>query len=347
MEETSSFKTKITKKLKSPEYKKIRNRIFSVLRIVISSGLLYFLIRNQIDDFSLAIQITKTANLVFLIISFSIYFFSIWIIAVRWKTLLKTQNISYSTNYLFSSVLIGFFFNNFLPTTIGGDVYRALDTSKAKNSSLAKSTSVIIMERSTGIISAVTYLIAALFLGFTQIRAEPIVLPIIIIFMFSMFFIFILLFPEKLKLDTFFKKIKFLHKFKDKLKTAYDTFRSFKKYKAALIKAIFLSFVLQFFLILNYYFCSLALGIDLNLLSFIFIVPMVATIAMIPITVGGIGLRENSLVFLMVSLGASNYKSTIVSLLLFLMLLIPGIIGGVIYAIRPYIRKRLENNSKV
>jgi glycosyltransferase 2 family protein len=100
------------------------------------------------------------------------------------------------------------------------------------------------------------------------------------------------------------------------------------------------SLALQFGVILHYWLAARSLGINLSLTSFFFIVPVVTIIAMLPITIGGTGLRENVLVFFMVALGAQSEKSAMTSLLLFAMLLILGIIGGVIYAVRPFILRQ-------
>lgn len=329
------------KKIKIP--KKVKSWIFSVIRIVIALGLLVFLIKTQLKDFSRALQIIQSGSIPFLTLSFLMHFFGILITTIRWNILLRTQKIICSNNFLLSSVLIGFFFNNFLPTSIGGDIYRIYDTSKAQNSSIPKSTSVIIVERSTGVLSASIYLVVSLFLGFTHVQANSVITPIIVLLLISILLIILMLFPEKFKLNVLFNKIKFLHRFRDKLKQMYDTFISFKKYKTSMSIALFLSFALQFCVILNYYLCARAFDVDLPLISFLFIVPLVATISMIPISMGGIGIRENSLVFLMVALGVPNQKSAIVSLVLFIMLLVPGLAGGIIYAIRPYIGKKCIN----
>ena len=103
-------------------------------------------------------------------------------------------------------------------------------------------------------------------------------------------------------------------------------------------------------IILNYYLAARALDIDLGLIAFIFIVPVVATIAMLPISIGGIGLRENSLVFIMVAMGVINEKAAIFSLLIFAMFLILGLLGGITYIVRPFFERRMEasedNNIK-
>ena len=126
----------------------------------------------------------------------------------------------------------------------------------------------------------------------------------------------------------------------------YHTFLSFKKYKLALTEALLCSIALHFGVICNYYLTAKSLGINLSLTSFIFIVPVVATIAMLPIAIGGTGLRENALVFFMVALGAQNEKAAMTSLVIFVMLLVLGIIGGLIYAVRPFVLKQSQPSQK-
>lgn len=326
-------------------YKKNKNKIFSFLRIIISVSLIAFLIKTQFKDIQSVLKILKMVNIPWLILSASTHIFGIWITAVRWKTLLQTQKINLNTRFLTSTVLIGFFFNNFLPSTIGGDVFRTYDVAKKTNTSMGTSASVIIVERFSGVISAVTYAVIALFLGFTAIGGQSVIIPIVIFFVICLIVGFFILNPSILRLERLVKKIKFLKKAKQKLSNVYNTFLSFKKYKMALTKTLIYSFLLQFAVILNYYLAAKALGINLGLTAFIFIVPVVATIAMIPISIGGIGLRENSLVYIMAALGANNEKAAICSLILFLMLIFIGIIGGIIYSIRPYLSNYLSKKE--
>ena len=106
------------------------------------------------------------------------------------------------------------------------------------------------------------------------------------------------------------------------------------------------SLALQFGVIFHYYLAARSLGINLSLTSFFFIVPVVTIIAMLPITIGGTGLRENALVFFMVALGAQNEKAAMTSLVIFAMILVLGIIGGTIYAVRPFILKQSQPSQK-
>jgi uncharacterized protein (TIRG00374 family) len=336
------------KKLKQ-FYTKYKKKIFTALRIIISAGLITYLIifKSGFKDFGNFIDILKTINVPLLVASASIHIFGVWISALRWQILLKTQKIRISQGYLSSSFLIGSFFNNLLPTSIGGDIYRTIDIANRAKISIGKSASVIVIDRFSGVISAATYAIIALLLGFRTIGKTSYVIPVIIFFAVCIILLFIILNPSILRLNRVIDRIKFLLKIREKLKEVYHTFQSFKKYKMALIEAILCSFALQFGVIGNYYLAARSLGINLSFASFIFIVPIVSTIAMLPISIGGTGLRENSLVFLLVALGASNDKSTVCSLLLFTMIIILGIIGAVIYMVRPFILKQPKQEVKV
>lgn len=326
-------------------YRKNKKAILLVARVVISVSLIVFLIKTQLKDFQSIIGILKSSDKVLLLLSLSTHVFGIWITAVRWKVLLSTQKVRLGTDTLTVTVLIGYFFNNFLPTSIGGDVFRTYDASKKANIPLSTSASVIIVERFSGVVSAVTYAVAALFLGFTAIGNQSVIIPIVIFFVITVILAFLIINPSVFRLDKISNKFKFMRKLRRKLSNVYKTLMSFKKYKLVLIKTLVFSFLLQFAVILNYYLAARALGIDLTLTAFIFIVPVVSTITMIPISIGGIGIRENSLVFIMVAMGIANEKAFLCSLLILFMLILIGMVGGVAYIVRPYFERRFKKTA--
>ena len=327
-------------------YQKNRKIILLILRICISFSLIAILIRTQLRDFGLALEILKSSHIGFLILSFLTHFVGIWITAERWRILLSAQKIRLSVGTLSFTVLTGFFFSNFLPTTIGGDVYRIYDSSKRAKIPVERAASVILVERFSGVVSAATYAIVALFLGFTTIGEQSVIIPIVIFFSISVIMGFLIINPSILKLDRLVNRIGFLNKIRERLRNVYHTLRSFKESKSKLILALVFSFAMQFMIVLNYYLAARALDIDLGLVAFIFIVPVVATIAMLPISIGGIGLRENSLVFIMVAMGIINEKAAIFSLLIFAMFLILGLLGGITYIIRPFFERKMDAASQ-
>ena len=319
--------------------------ILLTLRIAISVSLIAFLVKTQLKDFQSVIEILRSSNKILLLLSLSTHIFGVWITAFRWKTLLNTQKVRLGTSTLSVTVLIGLFFNNILPTSIGGDVFRTYDASKKAKIPLSTSASVIVVERLTGVVSAATYLIAALFLGFTAIGNQPVIIPIVIFFIISLIIAFLIINPSVLRLGKLFNRFSFLRRLREKLSNTYNTLSSFKKYKVVLVKVLIYSFLLQFSVILNYWLAARALGIDLSLTAFIFIVPVVAIIAMIPISIGGIGPRENSLVFIMVAMGITNEKAALCSLLILFMFILVGIVGGIVYIVRSYFIARSKKTA--
>src|SRR5688572_8970964 len=85
----------------------------------------------------------------------------------RWHRLLRAQHIEVERRRLTESIWVSMFFNNFLPSNIGGDVVRIADTAPAAGSKTLAMT-VILVDRVLGlaalvIIASSGALIAALF----------------------------------------------------------------------------------------------------------------------------------------------------------------------------------------
>ena len=326
-------------------YQRNKKTIFLILRIVISISLIVYLIKTQFKDFGLALDTLKLSYKGLLLLSFSTHIAGILITAKRWRILLRTQNIRLGIGNLLVTVLIGFFFSNFLPTTIGGDVFRTYDCAKKAKIPIEKSASVILVERFSGVVSAATYAIVALFLGFTAIGEQSVIIPIVIFFLISLMVGLFLINPSVFRLGRLVDKIGFLKRIREKLSNIYHTLRSFKKSKIVLAQALLYSFLLQFMVVLNYFLAARALGIELEFIAFIFIVPVVATIAMLPISIGGIGLRENSLVFILIAMGVINEKAALFSLIIFAMLILISALGGIVYVVRPFFERRNDRNG--
>ena len=89
---------------------------------------------------------------------------SVW----RWNRLLRAQHIEVESRRLTESIWVSMFFNNFLPSNIGGDVVRIADTAPAAGSKTLAMT-VILVDRALGlsalIVIAASGALAASLLG--------------------------------------------------------------------------------------------------------------------------------------------------------------------------------------
>ena len=196
-------------------YTKNKNTINIILRVTVSVSLVVYLFMTQFRDLSSIIEILKSSNKTLMALSLSTHIFGTWITAYRWKTLLNTQDVRLSIATLSAIVLIGSFFNNFLPTSIGGDVFRTYDVSKKAEIPLGTSASIILIERFAGVVSAAVFAVIALFLGFTTIGNQSIVIPIVIFFLICVIIAIIIVNPSIFGINKLFRKFGFLQKMRE------------------------------------------------------------------------------------------------------------------------------------
>ena len=140
-------------------------RILSVsLRICISAILLVLLFRfNKINTHDLVNDI-RSANKVFLIVGFLIYFATYLLGFLRWKMLLEAVDMRIPLRKLISSFSGGNFFSIFLPSTIGGDIVRSADL--AEHTRKTKEViATVFLDRLSGYIGLVFVILPAIVLG--------------------------------------------------------------------------------------------------------------------------------------------------------------------------------------
>lgn len=119
------------------------------LKIVISGGLLYLLLARV--DLALLWRTARGASPVWLGVALGWYLVMILLSAWRWDLLLRAQHVLLSFRTLTTSFLVATFFNNFLPSNIGGDVVRVTDTARAAGSKTL-ATTIVLLDRGIGLL---------------------------------------------------------------------------------------------------------------------------------------------------------------------------------------------------
>lgn len=89
---------------------------------------------------------------------FAIAFLNMWLSSVRWRLFLRADGVEVPVRKLFASHWIASFCNFFLPSNVGGDIYRIADIG-AKSGSAVRGTASVFMDRLSGFL-------AMSFLGF-------------------------------------------------------------------------------------------------------------------------------------------------------------------------------------
>ncbi len=127
----------------------MKNKIFSILQIVITVFFVYFTISNL--DLSKLFEVLNNINILYLIIAASIYFSSQIISSERLRYILNDNEFIISFKQNFTLYLIGLFYNFFIPGGIGGDAYKSFLMNKKFNWKLSKVVKLLLLDRLIGL----------------------------------------------------------------------------------------------------------------------------------------------------------------------------------------------------
>ncbi|MFM8532136.1 MAG: lysylphosphatidylglycerol synthase transmembrane domain-containing protein [Acidimicrobiia bacterium] len=123
-----------------------------LVRLGISAAALYFVLRSI--DLAAFWERVKGMNPAWMLLALAAFAFTQSISVWRWNRLLKAQHIDVEKQRLTESIWVSMFFNNFLPSNIGGDVVRIADTAPAAGSKTL-ATTVILVDRVIGLTALV------------------------------------------------------------------------------------------------------------------------------------------------------------------------------------------------
>lgn len=308
------------------------------LRFIVSFGLfaaLFWIMRKDIGAIG---SILKNCDKSFLAAALAINISSAVLMGLRLKLLLKGQKIVMGIKDTVYLTFIGFFFNNFLPTAIGGDFAKAYYTSKKTDNKLG-SYAAVLSDRLFGFIA--TMLIATIglvFIGRT-LNNNALYYSILAVFIASSVVTFLLL--NRKAGPQMFSGTGIVSKIKEKFYQLYGAINLYRDHPILLIRTMLLSIFMQVCAIVSIYLFVLSIGGNMSLLKLFLIIPLVWAISMIP-SINGLGVREGAFVyFLKADIGPE--RAFTISLLWLGVIIIYSIAGGILHLIYPVKVKISEN----
>lgn len=282
-----------------------------ILKILVSAALISFLFFKEGKE-SVFSQISsmdlRFAPIVILLLTLN-YLVS----SLRWKALLLDQKNKVSVAYLTSLYFIGSFFNNFMPTSIGGDVYKIYKLGKKLNDT-SRGFSSTFMERFTGV---AVLLFISVFGLFAYIGSYTYL--VLILFVIGAMVGFRLL-------GFFGKKFPVLSKY-------VDSIYSYKNDKKVIFWAIATSILVQVFSIFTQYFIFMSLGVTISLQSAFLFFPLITLASFFIPSLNGIGVQDALYKELFGMVGVASSTALGASILYHLSRLAVSLIGGVLYAL--------------
>jgi len=307
-------------------YKRV---LLIVFRFMIGFGLLYFLFWKM--DTSKIIEILKQTDLIFIVLASILFLSAIVVVSWRWKLLLSAHSIAIPFHKTVAYYLVGFFFNNFLPTVIGLDLIRAVYASNNYGKK-AECFASVISEKVIGLLAIL--LLGVLWLPFYIMKDRFILFIFLGLLLLTILFIigiFLFLKREILRKSAWLFKIKFLLKLKVKIKNLYGALYYYRRRKPAVFWALLLSFLFQIILITMVFFIGRALLIRIPYYYYLAFILVINIGSMIPVTPNGIGIRESLYVYLFSLAGVESSQSILISIIYFGIVMLISLSGGVIF----------------
>jgi len=255
---------------------------------------------------------------------------------LRWNLLLKGQGIKFYFTHLAVTYLTGRFFGMFLPGTLGLDGYRLFYVGK-QTSKWVESTAVIIIEKIIGFIALTFLVLVTLPLGCRLFHFKPLVLSIILVVLGCMVLsALILLFnPRLMRTLIGIIPLPGRSRIEGKLKKISHATTIYGGQRMLLVKATLLGVMVHLCTCLMYFGTAMSIrSPHIDIFDILFASPLMIYGTVLGPSIGGEGIRE--IVFALI-LGAKtgHAKAILFSHLGFWIGGVLGMIGGVIYLMRP------------
>lgn len=273
---------------------KLRKKLITALKIVISAVLIYFIFTKiELKD---VLQTLKKSDPIYLVLAILLFILSKVLAAFRLQLYFHQIGAKITQLANLKLYLLGMFYNLFLPGGIGGDAYKGYVVQKEYKPGTKKVVSVLLVDRLSGMLLLFVYACAlallssnTFFNGLNGLIALAIPLSVVVFWWVNKRF-FISGFP------VFWKSLGY----------------------SALVQLAQLVCVLC---ILK----SLSIGLDVVEYLFVFLVSSIVSV--IPLTIGGIGSREVTFLYGAEWLGLNASTSIGISFTFFLITALVSLMG--------------------
>jgi len=308
-----------------------KSKIFLAAKLVCTFTFLFLIFKNT--DWNAFAATLKTVDRKLVAGAFLLMLVCVPFSAYKWQQILKIHNQKFSLNLLTRWYFIAMFFNNFLPTGIGGDGYRiwkAIDKKCPKGLSIL----AVLSERLSGIIillglgyfaSIISWFVNGS--SFSRSIAFVGTAGILVAFITG-------LFGFSLRYRINFKE--FGRRIQSRLPEKLFTFLNHgsdygRQLKLSIWSLIVLSLLFHIISTMWMLLLIQSVGGSIEVWNLVLVAAVIAVITVIPISINGIGVVDASFIWLVGKYGVP-FEAALSYMLLFRFLLIPiSVCGAILY----------------
>ncbi|MDQ3672482.1 MAG: flippase-like domain-containing protein [Actinomycetota bacterium] len=276
------------------------------------------------------LDVLAETDLAWFAASVAIMVLTIPVLAARWSWLLRAQRIEEGLAWLTRAYFVAYAAGQILPTSLGGDAVRIVETARRHGGQTAVATGTVVLERGLG--GAATVLLGAiafvLSIGRFDVSAYLWLEGVFVFGTILLAFLFLarsarpLLrvtepWLERVRLDRV-------------LRAFYESVHHYRGRPRLLLGVFAVTFAVQTVRVLAIWAAAKAVGIDLEVLVYYVMGPLLFLVLLVPFTLNGIAVREAFFVSFLGSLGVGAEQAFAAGFLFFLVTLIMALPGAVI-----------------
>ena len=297
---------------------------FNVLKIVVSAGLLVYLFLTV--DLGKFWATLRGARWEYLVLAGVLMLLGTALRALRWQVLLEALAIHVPLRRLVELYFVGAFFNVLLPTGLGGDAVKMMELGRTTGK-MPEAIGTTLVDRAVGLWTLFGMALVALPFSYRLLPGDT---GLYVLFLSVAAVVGGWVVMATPLIPWLGSKVRL--PWQDKLARFYRSVSSLGY--PALGKACLVSLVFNSMLVLFNGLIATGLGVDLPWGVWLLFTPIISLSLALPISIGGLGVREQTVKILLGALGVSAAASLAVGLMIyFLTNIVVGLVGGVWYSL--------------
>ena len=297
------------------------------LKLVFSFGLLGWFFWQT--DLAQVLKALSAIPLYTFVLVTGIYFFALFINTLKWKLLLQ----NYAMGQLFSFTLIAVYYSLILPGQLAGEAIKAYKLGKG-NKDAEKIAASVIIDRITGFLGLIIVALIGLMWS-KAVLAEGsahwlfLYFAICVVCLCSFYF---QSFEHAIRRILLLVRDRFrrIEKFINQCLRLIDAWVQYLDAPVILLESMLLGVIFQLIAVFITITLADALGINVHFADWCWVFGVISLVVFLPITVGGIGLREGGFVILLGQLGVPGEKALALSLSIFGLQIIGALVGALL-----------------
>jgi len=303
----------------------MRKRLMSLAKVAISLGLLAWLLSSI--GLAATLDRLKAADPGWLALAVVMFALGVALRAYRWQGLLAALGAEVGLGRLCKLYLVGFFFSKLLPGGLGGDVIRGVEAAQ-DGAGGTKAAGTVIVDRLAGLLLLFALSLLALPFSVNLVGIE-LALWLGVIPLAGVVGGWLLFQERWARVAAGFWPRRWRFPWQEKLVGVHQAIVACRG--RPLGRALLVSLGVSFSVIGLNYTAALAMGIQVSPGYFFLFVPLISLSLLVPISWGGLGLREAVTILLFSQAGVEQPQALAMSLTVYLVNLLFSLLGGGVY----------------